>query len=64
MALLTFHPRLAGIMRATRASLFADPVVVSVSVFNERRERLARVGAACLVQLEHEMERILEQKQQ
>ncbi len=63
MALLTFHPPLPGIMRTTRASLFSDPIVVSVSIFNERRERLARVGAACRVQLTHEMERILDQKQ-
>ena len=62
MALLTFHLLAPGIMRTTRASLFADEVVVSVSVFNERRERLARVGAACRVQLEHEMERLLERK--
>ncbi len=63
MPLLTFRPRLPGIMRTTRASLFADSIVVSVSVFNERRKRLARVGAACRVQLKHEMERILDQKQ-
>lgn len=49
-------------MRTTRASLFSDEVVVSVSAFNERRERLARVGAACRVQLENEMERLLEKE--
>ena len=59
MALLTFHPLVPGIMRTTRVSLFSDEVVVSVRVFNERRERLARVSAACRVQLEHEVARHL-----